>query len=1285
MAGDDNVKFNFEVETKAAITALDNLTKSLKNTLSTMDKSGKSASTAEKALSSVEKAVSGKGFAAFGKIGQGLSKEFASLGQNVLSNIPVLGKYSSALSGISGGAGTAIVALGGVAVAVAGVTAGMAAFFALGKRGASLQPAISAFGNIIGAAGDSTQILQGLREQTRGTVSDFELMRLSVLSLQGTSESFRSAVAPQLGTIIDLTSRVAQATGQSAEVVREKFFLGLRRQSKLLLDDVGVVVDKTSAEFKKLSQQIGDEAAYAQMAIDDLIRVGAELGEVNKVQESLIRMQVFFSNFIDKLSLAIQPAFAPVAEIISKITGALTYLSSFVFPVIQAGAKVVGAVLTAAFRIPAAIIQTVFGPALDAIGTTLPYIAAIAIMTADAITGAINGAQVAIIAVVQGLSNAVSSALSFLGISRDKILGDTNISLTEIGTTLARGGGQIIGAFAAGMARGATKVVNVVTKIAQIVADFLVGFSPPRTGPLSNIDIGGMNTIAAWADGMLKGFVNPVDKIAEEVNARLGNIATFSISQVDAKLQALDQAIRPFRENLDIAKSDFEAMAGFADPVLKALERQQQKALKGFAAGEVDADRVQQLDRQIQQFNELKDLVESRSDQAQIDLAVAEARQAQERALLKIQKERLGGTVSAGAGGAEKADKDAAAKKAGGGGGASEAAGGGGGFKPGKAPDLLANESINKAREKINAFGDAVGGAFGDGFSDATSEAFGDFDVARGGLDAQLARIRGADPVQKIKDKFSGLENFLDNPLGTIQRKIDEVFGIDGSILKTIGEIDLLGALTGVFDGAANGITESSVSGLKTRISELVRSVFNIDTGISSELTDKIEATVKSGFSGASLTIANLAGDANVKSVKNRIQNLLSGLPSSLDLSDTVSNLSEKISNTVKSGFTSAQELVSGILGDDSFLSVQNEIKNVTKGLFENLPSLDINIDTILQPIRDFVGGFNEALGKFDFGLIEDAKGAVSWIADKLGVDSLFGDSGATEVKDALSNLSSELVGQGIELQFTLPPGLQLSPENQEMLRALGRSFTGFIVEGMTGEEAKLTLAMGFTTLLTNITLTLTTFSDNVSSILARIKDDFYAVFASPDGAIQKLGVYLEDAIGVAETALTNFANDGIGNALTNLGRGLATHLGQPFADAVNGILDGIANAINSFIGSANKVLSIIGKHIEPFEPPNFTFPVVGAATGALGLKGTFMAGENGAELITTKKPATVFPARATRTLQQILAKPAPMMLPNQVTNNTTNNNQRSMNNNINVNNTSDALLMMRQLEASYR
>ena len=690
------------------------------------------------------------------------------------------------------------------------------------------------------------------------------------------------------------------------------------------------------------------------------------------------------------------------------------------------------------------------------------------------------------------------------------------MSISTLAAKLGRGGGQIIGAFAAGMASAATNVVKVVTKLAQIVADFLQGFSPPERGPLSTIDTGGANIIKAWSDGMLAGFVNPADKVAEMVNTRLGSIASMSGAQVAARLAELDSAMRPFREQADLAKADFEAMAGFADPLTKALERQQQKAVKA-AAGGGDVEQVRMLDAQLERVRELKDLAEARNDQAQIDLAFAEAQQAEERALLKIQQARVG-VVTAGAGGGgggEKADKmpsGAAPKKGGGGGGAAES-GKGGLPAGGAAPNLLTNEAIENARANLNRVGGIAADSFNEAFQSQTADAFGNLDVARGGLDAQLARIKSADPVQKIKDKFSGLADTFTQPLADVKTKFDEVFGAEGTIATAFNALDLV------------------VGTFRTNVSTKL-----------SELTTNAGLYLNPLFTGAGI----LSGTGTISTALTSIESAFSTFRT---------NASGKIS-----------ELVT-------------------------------NIGLYLAPLTA-EGGILSATGTFAMGLT-----------------SMFGEGGVLSL------------------------------------------------------------------LFANASLRISEFKDSVSGYLDDIGTKFTSVFSDPVGAVQSIVTNVADATAQAIEILTAFAGaEGVGAALTNFGTSIAGAMIAPTVSVMNGVIQVIEDAINGAINKFND-LGIPGLKFD-----NITIPRVGIPAFAKGgvLKGTGLVGEQGPELITTRRPSTIFPANVTRSLTSLLAAPQPMYVPSQQTNNNTYNNQRSVTNNFNVSNMQDMLLVQRQQEAMF-
>lgn len=866
------------------------------------------------------------------------------LNQVTMGLVPGLGSLTagagSAASGLGALGGGAAAALGPVTVVAAAVTGLGIAFLNLGKYGASLTPTMQAFGNITGSVGSSTEALQSLREQTRGTISDFELMRLATASLQGTSAGFRAIVQEDLGTIIDFTSRVAQATGQSAEVVREKFILGLRRQSRLLLDDVGVIVDKTSARFKELRETMTDDAAYAALAIENLRKVGSELGAPNTVMENINAGFVFFRNTLDKMAVAIQPAFAPFTEAAATIREQFAYLVEVLFPPFVAGAQLVGTILSTAFTAAKTALSLFMGP-LALLGEALPYIAAVAQMAFEGINAAVSGVGRLISAVMTRVSSAIGEAT-----------GGIKVNIDQLAYDVGEGGGRIIGAFAAGLAKGGTYVVKAVTKIAQIVADFLQGFSPPKVGPLSRIDEGGYNIAKAWADGFSKGFLKPVEQVAASVEARLGDIGAFTAAQVSTRLATLDTALQPFIDQLDIAKADLEAIAGFVDPALQAIERQRTSALEAFTEGGGNVNALRALDAQFEALDDYKDAQQGITDNAEIQLALMKAQQAQERALLAIQQRRLG-VVSEAVGGSDAAgiaDKVAKEKEKTGSGSAAADAAAGGGFAPGELPDIFNSEAVEKARQRITQVAAAGGKGFMAGIDDSgADQAIAALTAQAGELQTQLGRIREANPIEKLKSKFEGLETILDDPLAAMKTQVS------GAVIEILA---MFTPLTTLNLSALGEIANAPLDALKTKFLE----------------TFGPEGTI-------GLTIGTLFGEGGALSPTGMVATAINGLfgPAGI-LSTSLNNLGSVInilvgtitstlSNFASTGLTTALASLPETLTTAFVTPFVTAAQNALKSIDDIIPNeISFSLGSITLPVLSNPFGILPDLLTFDFG-----------------------------------------------------------------------------------------------------------------------------------------------------------------------------------------------------------------------------------------------------------------------------------------------------------------------------
>ena len=111
--------------------------------------------------------------------------------------------------------------------------------------------------------------LKSLREQTKGLVSDFTLMKSAVRA-----ENFDIPLT-QLGTLLEFAQNRARDTGESVDYLVESIINGIGRKSPLILDNLGISTVRLQQEVKKtgdfasaVGKIIEEEMAKSGPAID---------------------------------------------------------------------------------------------------------------------------------------------------------------------------------------------------------------------------------------------------------------------------------------------------------------------------------------------------------------------------------------------------------------------------------------------------------------------------------------------------------------------------------------------------------------------------------------------------------------------------------------------------------------------------------------------------------------------------------------------------------------------------------------------------------------------------------------------------------------------------------------------------------------------------------------------------------------------------------------------------------------------------------------------------------
>lgn len=221
----------------------------------------------------------------------------------------------SGLKGALGGVGSTIKGVGvGLGIVTAAATgAGVAVNSLVGASGKA-DAIRQSFMNMAGPMEKAPALLEKLKEATKGTVSEMELMQsanqamLLGIDQNMLPEMFSGALA------------AAQATGRPVSSAIEDITTGIGRQSKLILDNLGIMVKQEEAEEKyaesigKTTAELTDQEkkmAFMNATMDALRANQAKIGDIG--ESAAIKQQKLTAQF-DNMKIAIGTALTPAFE-----------------------------------------------------------------------------------------------------------------------------------------------------------------------------------------------------------------------------------------------------------------------------------------------------------------------------------------------------------------------------------------------------------------------------------------------------------------------------------------------------------------------------------------------------------------------------------------------------------------------------------------------------------------------------------------------------------------------------------------------------------------------------------------------------------------------------------------------------------------------------------------------------------------------------------------------------------------------------------------------------------
>jgi len=701
---------------------------------------------------------------------------------------PQLGGAINLVSGLTGEIGRMGAAM---SLTTAGAVALGAALVGLGMRGAAMTGVVQAFDAVSQRAGTTATVLLGdLRKASAGTINDMTLLRQSNVALAGAGPQLAAALGQGggLAGMLEIARAQSRATGESVDHLFQSLVSGVKRSSPMLIDNTGLVL-KVSEANEAYARSIGKAvdqltAEEKQIALLNATlaagREGVEMYGQTALQASeyMARIQTTITNTLDKLALAVQPIFTVLVAVADTIVSAIAWpLQNIIIPLFYELANTIFGPLLTAFNLFKSAIGDIIAPVLNLIHRWVVVVV---------------GTLRALGRAFQWIAQQAAKLFAPIKDIVIKYIVEPFVKLLDP-VSFAQAAGRTFGAYAEGILWAAnTLIFPAVIAIAEFIADFLMGFSPPPKGPLAQIDQGAANVMRSWLEGFTGVSLAPVSDMMGRVDDLLGDITLLTHDKVTRLLEQLDEQLQPFLDQLALAKAYAESVLEPLQKTEDAMKRRLDAALQQFSKGGLDAEAVRALDRQNEALEKQKTLWQDMTADAEYQLALKQSEQAVLRAMLAIQERRTRPeealTISA-----EKAAK--AVKEAAGGGGeaAEPVAGGGGG---GAFPDLTdsVGEFLGVTNEEINAlFGD-MGAAFTDAFmTPGVAKQMNAFTVNQMKLQTSIKKIGDSPGFQKISQAFDDVfgdgENSLKTKIqgfvDTFEEKWNGLFGETGSVRIT--------------------------------------------------------------------------------------------------------------------------------------------------------------------------------------------------------------------------------------------------------------------------------------------------------------------------------------------------------------------------------------------------------------------------------------------------------------------------------------------------------------------
>lgn len=194
-----------------------------------------------------------------------------------------------------------------------------------GENAARIENMSRAFNTLSGGSDNASIALDKLKEATDGTMTSFDLFQQAnnamILGVTRNSD--------EMAEMFDMAQRLGRALGRDTASSVESLITGIGRQSRLMLDNIGIIV-KSDEAYKSYANQIGksvsslSDAEKKQAFFNATLESAREKiqtlpDEVRSTQESFNRLSTAVSNATIKIGNFINPVLVKLADGISNL------------------------------------------------------------------------------------------------------------------------------------------------------------------------------------------------------------------------------------------------------------------------------------------------------------------------------------------------------------------------------------------------------------------------------------------------------------------------------------------------------------------------------------------------------------------------------------------------------------------------------------------------------------------------------------------------------------------------------------------------------------------------------------------------------------------------------------------------------------------------------------------------------------------------------------------------------------------------------------------------------